>query len=559
LIFIESPKTSPQHSPSAQSVEKPWDYIQIISYAFQALYTWTLILMHIKDKVDQNKKSQFIAMFFSTFNSLLAFSKIEQFTIHVNTILTIISNAPASLSFDRNLPFTGSILLNNNPSQISLNQFNEELEQKNILHIGVSDDTILSFYDLNLDYIDEGFLLIIRNASGKTVWNSEAFFKLANPAELQDQKSRPVKQKTEQAQSHENPQDMAKNSDESFYEERASLRKNSAEYDDLQQLLEEQFKSEEEYEMAYQQAQTQKPPESEPRQSYEDIGDDEKAKRLKKLTALKQFLSNSGLVSSKNIYELGVIPQDQETWNFFKEIDSLSTRLQILADIIYVQDTKSTVLESLPNNDQDFNTFVNALGPVVDAGVLDCGAYEAIREQVKKYEKIIHSTNSIYEIIFNIMNLSQKTSSKLDHYETNPIIIIWNSRSKDISNQTYPLLINKLRIKKYKTAVVITPLNNGQFFIDLLKHDSNFLAFPPVKGMVCNSDLLPTFILQLIININREYEQATNHTSCLENTFKGFNHRKKVISEFIHKHTTHPESVEQVLKSLFASEDKILE
>jgi len=77
--------------------------------------------------------------------------------------------------------------------------------------------------------------------------------------------------------------------------------------------------------------------------------------------------------------------------------------------------------------------------------------------------------------------------------------------------------------------------------------------------MVCNSGLLPTFILQLIININREYEQATHQTSCLENTFKGFNHRKKVISEFIHKHTTHPESVEQVLKSLFASEDKILE
>ena len=93
--------------------------------------------------------------------------------------------------------------------------------------------------------------------------------------------------------------------------------------------------------------------------------------------------------------------------------------------------------------------------------------------------------------------------------------------------------------------------------------------------MVCNADLLPTFILQLVININREYEQAANHASCLENTFKGFNYRKKykyffltirilnpqyrVISEFIHKHTSHPESVGQVLKSIFASEDKILE
>jgi len=124
LIFAESPKTSPHHSPSGQSVNNPFEYIQIISYAFQVLYTWTFILMHIKDKVDQGKKGQFIAMFFSTFNSLLAFSRIDPFTNHVNTILTIISNAPGSISFERNLPFTGSILLNNNASQISLDKCN---------------------------------------------------------------------------------------------------------------------------------------------------------------------------------------------------------------------------------------------------------------------------------------------------------------------------------------------------------------------------------------------------------------------------------------------------
>ena len=64
----------------------------------------------------------------------------------------------------------------------------------------------------------------------------------------------------------------------------------------------------------------------------------------------------------------------------------------------------------------------------------------------------------------------------------------------------------------------------------------DFLAFPPVKGMVCNADLLPTYILQLVININREYEQAINHTSCLENTFKGFNYRKKYKYFFLDHH-----------------------
>ena len=147
----------------------------------------------------------------------------------------------------------------------------------------------------------------MRNASGKTIWNSEAFFKLACFAESQDQKSRPSVSKARQ--SHENPQDLVKSSDESFYEERESMRKKSAEYEDLQQLLEEQFKSEEEYEIAYQQAQAEKLPEtqipqSEPEEEENLIGDDEKVKRLKKLTALKQFLSNCGLLSSKNIYEV---------------------------------------------------------------------------------------------------------------------------------------------------------------------------------------------------------------------------------------------------------------
>ncbi len=187
---------------------------------------------------------------------------------------------------------------------------NEELEQKNVIHIGINDDTILSFYDLNINYIDEGFLLIIRNACGKTVWNSEVFYKLASSSDSQISNNKPRKSQVEKNKSHENPQDVVKNSDESFYEERHSLRKKSAEYEDLQQLLEEQFKSEEEYEIAYQQQTQQRPQENKVIDEEEEEDDDENDKvtnRLKKLKVIKQFLSNTGLITSKNIYEVFLI------------------------------------------------------------------------------------------------------------------------------------------------------------------------------------------------------------------------------------------------------------
>jgi len=78
--------------------------------------------MQIKEKIDQDNRREFIAMFFSTFNSLLAFSKIEPFTVYINTILSIISSAPGSIPFAKNLPFIGSILLNYSPQTISLDK-----------------------------------------------------------------------------------------------------------------------------------------------------------------------------------------------------------------------------------------------------------------------------------------------------------------------------------------------------------------------------------------------------------------------------------------------------
>jgi len=176
-----------------------------------------------------------------------------------------------------------------------------------VIHIGINDDTILSFYDLSINYIDEGFLLIIRNACGKTIWNSEVFYKLAFPPNSQNHNKPRTLSKVEKVKSHENPQDVVKDSNESFYEERESTRKKSAEYEDLQQLLEEQFKSEEEYEIAYQQQTQQKPPEKQAiDEEEEDDENDRITNRLKKLKVIKEFLSNTGLISSKNIYEVKV-------------------------------------------------------------------------------------------------------------------------------------------------------------------------------------------------------------------------------------------------------------
>jgi hypothetical protein len=48
------------------------------------------------------------------------------------------------------------------------------------------------------------------------------------------------------------------------------------------------------------------------------------------------------------------------------------------------------------------------LGCIVDKEVLETGAYRSIAPFIDKYEKILYTSNLLYEVLFTLPNLTQK-------------------------------------------------------------------------------------------------------------------------------------------------------
>ena len=84
----------------------------LASYALLVLYSWTLLLIFFKNRFNSINKREFYSMFSFTMATLQAFSVQDPFSIHVQNILEMISGSLGNLNCTRNLPFTGSALLN---------------------------------------------------------------------------------------------------------------------------------------------------------------------------------------------------------------------------------------------------------------------------------------------------------------------------------------------------------------------------------------------------------------------------------------------------------------
>lgn len=87
-----------------------------ISCALTVLYTWMLILIFLKEQLNQTNRMEFSALFFATLNTIFSYAKYEDISIYMQIILALISNVPGSLNFAKNIPLFGSLILGNQDS-----------------------------------------------------------------------------------------------------------------------------------------------------------------------------------------------------------------------------------------------------------------------------------------------------------------------------------------------------------------------------------------------------------------------------------------------------------
>ena len=325
---------------SRRSITSPllekMDSKDIVSQAFLVLYTWTLILIYLKDSLSSSTNQERSTMLKSVLNTFTAFTK-QNPSDNILHLLTILSSSIGGMNFSLNIPFTDSSLLidqeetNCMPLEKSIDRYRfhlfilflamNQLENHCLAHLAIEEESILSFYDLNMDYGDEGItscflfanlmagaFVLIRNATKKTMWNAELFYKLGY-TNKNSENVNTLSVEKELCIDEDDPETKTSQSSlvgESLDVLNVGKEKTSEVGKNFQELLEDQFQMEEEYD--------QKPldywrfRDEKKYLSSREIKDDNQVKAdgfdvkiMNKIKGLKLLLLNTGVLSVANL------------------------------------------------------------------------------------------------------------------------------------------------------------------------------------------------------------------------------------------------------------------
>ena len=127
--FIEGRIREPEHSKqiSSKNIDKEElarqkeETTRLISSCLGILHTWLLIIVHLKDinRFEQrsNNEQIYSEIFEQALKLLQSCQNIEPFSRNIKGMISSLFNRLGSMSFSKNVPFTSSVLLNDDQSQ----------------------------------------------------------------------------------------------------------------------------------------------------------------------------------------------------------------------------------------------------------------------------------------------------------------------------------------------------------------------------------------------------------------------------------------------------------
>jgi len=266
-----------------------------ISKAFAILYTWLCILIKLKEIAKESEKEMAVSMISRLV--LITLQNYQNTTTFSNSIKGLISHILNIIQDSNSLQnnhLKSSAILNNN--QETFDKWIDKSQDKYLLTIGIDQDTILSFYDPEIEKNDQVLLVVVRNMTGSFIWFGELKSKLETILEEPLKKVSSISQEM-----------MLPSSDDID--------------DEYEEIL--STKNQEE----------------------------RKEDRPDKMNAIRDFLSNAGIISRSNWNNLTEIPFDKNSEEALKKIDQTIVKCQILSSILYVQDPASEKLDEFPQSD----------------------------------------------------------------------------------------------------------------------------------------------------------------------------------------------------------------
>jgi len=498
----------------------------LIFKSFGILYIWFCILAKLKEADKDSEKTLVFSIHSQQFLSTLQiYQNTEPFSRSIKGLISCILNLFRGSNFSKNVHLNSSVVLNNNNQQ-TLDECIKKFEDKCLLTIGINKETILSFYDPETEQNNQGFLVVARNSTGRFVWFGELKSKLIGHEET----------------ILEEPLEITRNNP-SIYQENILLHAsnphniqfNDEEEEDLtdELLIQQQIDMEEEYEEMHNNSNNQE-------EEKEDIPQE----RPSKMSAIRMFLSNAEILPRSIWNNLTYIPIDNHSKEKLKKIDQTLVKRQIFSSIFHVQDPSSEKLGEFPKADTLFQKFLDNLGVIISDQAMQFGSHEIL-----KGKPILYASNPLYEFIFSLPNFSaSKFNNSLELLETPPITVIWNAEEfAPYESPSYPRIINRLNLKENNVAIIISPVDEDNYSLNILKEETDLRLFPPVDSFVCPAKILVCVVSQAIISLNQEYQLQADH---FEDMFEKIFSREDDILNLIQYYKRQEDNFGELLKAL---------
>lgn len=140
---------------------------RLMTLALGTIYTWLIILIYLKDKESEKRKREFNSLMDSILQLLINSLQCESISLCIRCIITALFNGIGRFNTTKNIPFSSSVILKNSDESEDYETSNDyknfnkwivmkKVEEKCIMKIAIGEDTIISFYDFEIESPNEG-------------------------------------------------------------------------------------------------------------------------------------------------------------------------------------------------------------------------------------------------------------------------------------------------------------------------------------------------------------------------------------------------------------------
>ncbi|KAJ5078077.1 rho gtpase-activating protein [Anaeramoeba ignava] len=215
------------------------------------------------------------------------------------------------------------------------------------------------------------------------------------------------------------------------------------------------------------------------------------------------FLSHIGMINLQNHNQLVQLAHNEKLFKSIQQLDSISERQTFSVGVIFQGREQRTALELVSNENGSplYEEFVNCLGWDVDFEyhLGFSGEFPSLKKATVIFP---YFANSELEMVFHVLTRipndpqDEKQNQKKQMLSKFPVNIVWCESERDYSQLILP------SAGLYST-IIVYPLPNGMFRIQVLIKTKNPFYGPTIDAMILNKASLPFLIRESIIVANK--------------------------------------------------------